>query len=338
MAETSEMQEITLENIDLQAFYGVGNENLERLKEAYPDVKLVARGSSIKAYGEPEALQAVRRLIQTLIAEIRQKGALPTRRVAEIIAQHRYSASSTEDPAPSSGASPFMPILRTVSGNVIVAKTEGQRRLAEAIAKYPITFAIGPAGTGKTYTAVAFAVKALKERTVRKIILTRPAVEAGESLGFLPGDLKEKIAPYLRPLYDSLEEMLSNEKLEQYLAQNIIEIAPLAYMRGRTLNDAFIILDEAQNATRLQMKMFLTRFGHNSKIVITGDLTQIDLPRPETSGLLHAVTLLERVPDIAIIRLGEGDIVRHPLVQEIIRLYEEDAAKRQSGAPPHPSR
>jgi len=199
------------------------------------------------------------------------------------------------------------------------------------------TFAIGPAGTGKTYTAVAFAVKALKERTIRKIILTRPAVEAGESLGFLPGDLKEKIAPYLRPLYDSLEEMLSNEKLEQYLAQNIIEIAPLAYMRGRTLNDAFIILDEAQNATRLQMKMFLTRFGHNSKVVITGDLTQIDLPRPETSGLLHAVTLLERVPDIAVVRLDENDILRHPLVQEIIRLYEEDAAKRQSGPTSHHS-
>ena len=339
MSDTTEMQEITLENIDLQAFYGVGNQNLERLKEAYPEVKLVARGSSIKAYGDPETLQAVQRLIQILIAEVRQKGALPTHRVAEIIAQHRYAAPSAEGmaplPNPSSG---FMPILRTVSGNVIVAKTEGQRRLAEAIAKHPITFAIGPAGTGKTYTAVAFAVKALKERSVRKIILTRPAVEAGESLGFLPGDLKEKIAPYLRPLYDSLEEMLSNEKLEQYLAQNIIEIAPLAYMRGRTLNDAFIILDEAQNATRLQMKMFLTRFGHNSKIVITGDLTQIDLPRPETSGLIHAVSLLERVPDIAVIRLGEGDIVRHPLVQEIIRLYEEDAHSRQSGPLAQPSR
>ncbi len=339
MAETTEMQEIILENIDLQAFYGIGNENLQRLKEAYPEVKLVARGSSIKAYGDPVALQAVRRLIQSLIAEVRQRGDLPTRRVAEIIAQHRYTPSTTEENPVSSGSLPaFMPILRTVSGNVIVAKTEGQRRLAEAIAKYPITFAIGPAGTGKTYTAVAFAVKALKERTIRKIILTRPAVEAGESLGFLPGDLKEKIAPYLRPLYDSLEEMLSHEKLEQYLDQNIIEIAPLAYMRGRTLNDAFIILDEAQNATRLQMKMFLTRFGHNSKVVITGDLTQIDLPRPETSGLLHAVTLLERVPDIAVVRLDENDILRHPLVQEIIRLYEEDAAKRQSGQTSHYSR
>ena len=338
MAETTEMQEIILENIDLQAFYGIGNENLARLKEAYPEVKLVARGSSIKAYGDPVALQAVRRLIQSLIAEVQQKGALPTRRVAEIIAQHRYTPPTAEENPVSSGSPPaFMPILRTVSGNVIVAKTQGQRRLAEAIAKYPITFAIGPAGTGKTYTAVAFAVKALKERTIRKIILTRPAVEAGESLGFLPGDLKEKIAPYLRPLYDSLEEMLSNEKLEQYLAQNIIEIAPLAYMRGRTLNDAFIILDEAQNATRLQMKMFLTRFGHNSKVVITGDLTQIDLPRPETSGLLHAVTLLERVPDIAVVRLDENDILRHPLVQEIIRLYEEDAAKRQSGPTSHHS-
>ncbi len=335
MADIIEMQEIILENIDLQAFYGVGNENLERLKEAYPEVKLVARGSSIKAFGDPEAIQTVQRLIQALIAEIRQKGALPNRRVAEIIAQHRYHTLPTEEVSSSLGPSGFVPILRTVSGHVIVAKTEGQRRLAEAIAKCPITFAIGPAGTGKTYTAVAFAVKALKERTVRKIILTRPAVEAGESLGFLPGDLKEKIAPYLRPLYDSLEEMLSNEKLEQYLAQNIIEIAPLAYMRGRTLNDAFIILDEAQNATRLQMKMFLTRFGHNSKIVITGDLTQIDLPRPETSGLLHAVSLLERVPDIAVIRLGEKDIVRHPLVQEIIRLYEEDALKRQPGPPSH---
>jgi phosphate starvation-inducible PhoH-like protein len=326
------MQEITLENIDLQAFYGVGNENLERLRQAHPEVKIVARGSSIKAYGEPEALEGLARVIQLLIDEIRRSGALPTRRVSEIITQHRQASSSEEASIPSTtGGSTFIPILRTVSGQAITARTEGQKRLAEAIAKHPITFAIGPAGTGKTYTAVAFAVKALKERAVRKIILTRPAVEAGESLGFLPGDLKEKIAPYLRPLYDSLEEMLSTEKLEQYLAQNVIEIAPLAYMRGRTLNDAFIILDEAQNATRLQMKMFLTRFGHNSKIVITGDLTQIDLPRPESSGLLHAVTLLERVPDIAVIRLGEGDIVRHPIVQEILRLYEEDAAARQSG-------
>lgn len=318
--------EITLENVDLQAFYGVGNENLNRLRQAHPDLKLVARGSSIKAYGDPEALAALRRLIDLMIAEVRRHGSLPSQRLTEILQQNQQVPAqefgSESSPHP-------QPILRTVSGNVIVARTAGQQRLAEAISKHTITFAIGPAGTGKTYTAVAFAVKALRDKAIRKIILTRPAVEAGESLGFLPGDLREKVAPYLRPLYDSLEEMLSSEKLEQYLAQNIIEIAPLAYMRGRTLNDAFIILDEAQNATRLQMKMFLTRFGHNSKIVVTGDLTQIDLPRPETSGLLHAINLLKNVPDIAIIRLTESDIVRHPLVGEILRLYEEDAARQR---------
>ncbi len=326
--------EITLQNVDLQAFYGVGNENFNRLRQAHPDLKLVARGSSIKAYGEPEALAALRRLIDQMVAEVRRHGNLPSQRLTEILQQERTVSAQQEAIEPS--AYP-LPILRTVGGNVIVARTAGQQRLAEAIHKHTITFAIGPAGTGKTYTAVAFAVKALRDKAIRKIILTRPAVEAGESLGFLPGDLREKVAPYLRPLYDSLEEMLSAEKLEQYLAQNVIEIAPLAYMRGRTLNDAFIILDEAQNATRLQMKMFLTRFGHNSKIVVTGDLTQIDLPRPETSGLLHAINLLQNVPDIAIIRLADSDIVRHPLVGEILRLYEEDAAQQRQSRSAHSS-
>lgn len=314
--------EIVLEGIDLLSFYGVGNENIALLRSAYPSVKLIARGSSIKAQGEPEAIARLEEIIQTMVQEVRRHGRLPTERVREILGRLR---SGEPAPPPERGPS----ILRTVSGQIVAPRTEGQRQLAQAIETHDITFAIGPAGTGKTYTAVAFAVKALKEKQIRKIILTRPAVEAGESLGFLPGDLKEKVAPYLRPLYDSLEEMLSSEKLQQLLEQNVIEIAPLAYMRGRTLNDSFIILDEAQNATRLQMKMFLTRFGHRSKIVITGDLSQIDLPRPESSGLLHAVTLLEGVRGIAVVRLTETDIVRHPLVSEIVRLYEADAARNR---------
>lgn len=314
--------EILLEGIDLLSFYGAGNENLQLLRNAYPEVKLVARGSSIKATGQAEAIATLEQIIQAMVQEVRRHGRLPSERVREIVGRLRGGEPApTTDPAPT--------ILRTVSGQRIAPRTEGQRRLAAAIETHDITFAVGPAGTGKTYTAVAFAVRALKEKLIRKIILVRPAVEAGESLGFLPGDLREKVAPYLRPLYDSLEEMLSAEKLQQLLEQNVIEIAPLAYMRGRTLNDAFIILDEAQNATRLQMKMFLTRFGHRSKIVITGDLSQIDLPKPEASGLLHAIQLLEGTPGIAIVQLSETDIVRHPLVSEIVRLYEQDTQRNR---------
>lgn len=322
MEKTVAESEILLEGIDLLSFYGVGNENIDLLRGAYPSVKLIARGSSIKAQGDREAVTRLEEIIQAMVEEVRRHGRLPSERVREILGRVR---SGEAPPPPERGAV----ILRTVSGQTVAPRTEGQRLLAQAIETHDITFAIGPAGTGKTYTAVAFAVKALKEKQIRKIILTRPAVEAGESLGFLPGDLREKVAPYLRPLYDSLEEMISSEKLQQLLEQNVIEIAPLAYMRGRTLNDAFIILDEAQNATRLQMKMFLTRFGHHSKIVITGDLSQIDLPRPESSGLLHAVTLLEGVPGIAVVRLSETDIVRHPLVSEIVRLYEADAQRHR---------
>ncbi|MCX8111758.1 MAG: PhoH family protein [Bacteroidia bacterium] len=322
MEKSTTESEIFLEGIDLLSFYGVGNENIELLRSAYPSVKLVARGSSIKAQGDPQAVARLEEIIQAMVQEVRRHGRLPSERVREIVSRLRSGeAVPSLDRGPS--------ILRTASGQLVAPRTEGQRLLSQAIETHDITFAIGPAGTGKTYTAVAFAVKALRERQIRKIILTRPAVEAGESLGFLPGDVKEKVAPYLRPLYDSLEEMLSGEKLQQLLEQNVIEIAPLAYMRGRTLNDAFIILDEAQNATRLQMKMFLTRFGHHSKVVITGDLSQIDLPRPEASGLLHAVRLLEGVAGIAVVRLTESDIVRHPLVSEIVRLYEADAQRNR---------
>lgn len=327
MAENVAEREILLEGVDLLSFYGVGNANIQLLREAYPALKLVARGSSIKAVGDPQAIESLYRIIEVMIQEVRRHGHLPEARVRELVGRSREGESLP--------TSDYVPILRTISGQLVAPRTEGQRQLAEAIETHDITFAVGPAGTGKTYTAVAFAVRALRERHIRKIILTRPAVEAGENLGFLPGDLREKVAPYLRPLYDSLEEMLSTEKLQQLLEQGIIEIAPLAYMRGRTLNDAFIILDEAQNATRLQMKMFLTRFGHRSRIVITGDLSQIDLPRPESSGLLHAVQLLEGVPGIAVVRLTETDIVRHPLVSEIVRLYEADSARtaRSSASP-----
>ncbi|MCS6790109.1 MAG: PhoH family protein [Bacteroidia bacterium] len=319
-------KEILLEGIDLLSFYGVGNENLQLLRSAYPSLKLVARGSSIKAQGEPESVARLQQIIHAMVEEVRKHGRLPHEKVRELVGRLREGEQLPK-------SEPAQVILRAVTGQLITPRTEGQRRLIQAIETHDITFAIGPAGTGKTYSAVACAVRALKERQIRKIILTRPAVEAGESLGFLPGDFREKVAPYLRPLYDSLEEMLSSEKLHQLLEQNVIEIAPLAYMRGRTLNHSFIILDEAQNSTRLQMKMFLTRLGNHSRVVITGDLSQIDLPRPETSGLLHAVNLLEGTPGIAVVRLSENDIVRHPLVSEIVRLYEADAQRqRQAGA------
>ncbi|MCL4161451.1 UNVERIFIED_CONTAM: hypothetical protein GTU68_043281, partial [Idotea baltica] len=212
-------------------------------------------------------------------------------------------------------------ILYGNNGNAIKARTSNQQKLVESAADNDVVFAIGPAGTGKTYTAVALAVKALKNKVVKRIILTRPAVEAGESLGFLPGDLKDKIDPYLRPLYDALDDMIPAERLRQFMETRVIEIAPLAYMRGRTLNNAFIILDEAQNATKLQLKMFLTRIGPSAKSIITGDLTQVDLPRHQKSGLHHSIDILKNVEGIGIVRLGENDVIRHRLVKAIIRAY-----------------
>ncbi|MGQ9863954.1 MAG: PhoH family protein [Bacteroidia bacterium] len=304
------MEEIFLEDINLQVFYGANNTHIDLLRQAYPDIQLIARGSSLKISGEKEKRARLRAVIEGMIREIQKVGTIDSLRVSEILRGVGTDRGIDEV------------ILRLPNGKVISARTPAQKRLVTALEKNDIVFAIGPAGTGKTYTAVALAVRALREKRVRKIVLIRPAVEAGESLGFLPGDVKEKIAPYLRPLYDALEEMLTTEKVQQYLEQNVIEIVPLAYMRGRTLNGAFIILDEAQNSTQLQMKMFLTRLGMESKIILTGDVTQIDLPAPRSSGLLHAMRLLQGITGIAMVEFKEEDILRHPLVREILRAYE----------------
>lgn len=307
------MEEIFLEDVNLQVFYGTNNTHIDLLRQAYPDIQLVARGSSLKISGEKEKRARLRAVIEGMIREIQKVGTIDSLRVIEILREGGIERGVDEV------------ILRLPNGKVISARTPAQKKLIAAVEKNDIVFAIGPAGTGKTYTAVALAVRALREKRVRKIVLIRPAVEAGESLGFLPGDVKEKIAPYLRPLYDALEEMLTTEKVQQFLERNVIEIVPLAYMRGRTLNGAFIILDEAQNSTQLQMKMFLTRLGMESKIILTGDVTQIDLPAPRSSGLLHAMRLLQNIPGIAMVEFTEEDILRHPLVREILRAYEGEA-------------
>lgn len=299
--------------------FGVNNANLKLLKEAYPGVKFVARGTALKTLGEPEKLAALSAIIESILQEIREYGSIDGMRVRQILERGKPDAS-----VPGAAALPNDVILKGIGGKLIRARTPGQRNIVQAASQGDLTFAVGPAGSGKTYTAVAVAVKALKAREVRKIVLTRPAVEAGEQLGFLPGDLKEKVDPFLRPLYDALEEMIEAEKLAVYLEKGVIEIAPLAYMRGRTLNDAFTILDEAQNATRAQLKMFLTRMGENSKIIVTGDVTQIDLPKKGQSGLLHALELLKDVKGIGQVFLKAEDVVRHPLVKKILAAYEAD--------------
>jgi phosphate starvation-inducible PhoH-like protein len=299
-------------------FYGVNNEKLELIKRAYPNVKFVARGNNLKAYGEPDKLQAIQSLIDSILGEIRKYGAVDKMRVKELLA-----ASPGEYPERTVDTKEEDEVLvRGPNGVVIKPKTPGQRHIIDAVRQNDVVFAIGPAGTGKTYNAVAIAVQALKARRVKKIILVRPAVEAGEQLGFLPGDLKDKIDPYLRPLYDGLQDMIQPEKLRNYLEKGIIEIVPLAYMRGRTLNQAFIILDEAQNATAGQLKMFLTRLGRDSKIIVTGDITQIDLPRKQDSGLIHGAKILKNIEGVSFVYLDEQDVVRHPLVTKILAAYE----------------
>ncbi|MDW8333994.1 MAG: PhoH family protein, partial [Bacteroidia bacterium] len=290
-----------LGGVDPVDFYGVNNAHINMFKEAYPEVKIIARGTSVRAVGEPEAVAALSRVMESIMREIRRAGGIDSTRVAELLG--RRDTWNTEADAPN--ADPYH-ILRGVSGHSIRARTENQKRLVEAVKENDVVFAVGPAGSGKTYTAVALAVRALRDKQVKKIVLARPAVEAGERLGFLPGDLKEKIHPYLRPLYDSLEDMIPAERLTAYMEKNVIEIAPLAYMRGRTLSHAFILLDEAQNATELQLKMLLTRLGLESKIVVTGDVTQIDLPRSQPSGLLQCLRILSNVPGIGMVHLDKN--------------------------------
>lgn len=314
----SEVQ-ISTEGIAHVLLFGLNDENLHLLDQAFPETKFNARGERIKLSGPENQLELAQKILVGML-EVAQRG----KEVREgdvktlIRLNGKRPEALTQDPFTGKGDV----ILYTHRGEPVRAKTPGQVQMVKSSAKHDILFAIGPAGTGKTYTSVALAVKALKERKVQKIILARPAVEAGETLGFLPGDLREKIDPYLRPLYDALEDMLDQEKLNLNLQRNVIEIAPLAYMRGRTLNNAFVILDEAQNATNTQMKMFLTRIGFNSRAIITGDITQTDLPRKHESGLISIQRILKDVEGIDFVYLDEGDVVRHKLVKDIINAYD----------------
>jgi len=312
---------INLETVNPIEFFGINNSKFELLKKRFPLLKLLSRGTQIKISGQPEEVGNAQNKINQIIQYLERNGHLSENYFSKILGDIEPGEAAIEDPV-NNDILVFGP-----NGKVVRAKTQNQKLMAQATEKNDVLFAIGPAGTGKTYTAVALAVRALKNKSVRKIILTRPAVEAGESLGFLPGDLKEKIDPYLRPLYDALDDMIPPDKLNYYMSNRIIEIAPLAYMRGRTLDNAFIILDEAQNATDLQIKMFLTRIGPTAKAIITGDLTQIDLPKNQKSGLIKATRILDNIEGIAMIKLDEADVVRHKLVKLIIRAYDKDIAR-----------
>jgi phosphate starvation-inducible PhoH-like protein len=317
---------INLETVNPIEFFGVNNGKLDLLKKKFPLLKILSRGTQMKLSGAPEQIEMAKEKIELLIQYLERNGH---------VSEHYFEQILGGDDAESIDnfveRNPNEVLVFGPNGKSVRARTANQKRMVTAVDKNDIVFAIGPAGTGKTYTAVALAVRALKNKSVKKIILTRPAVEAGESLGFLPGDLKEKIDPYLRPLYDALDDMIPADKLGYYMSTRVIEIAPLAYMRGRTLDNAFIILDEAQNATDLQIKMFLTRIGANAKAIITGDLTQVDLPKHQKSGLEKAIRILHNIDGITHIELDEDDVVRHRLVKAIIRAYEKDFEKGKDG-------
>jgi len=306
---------IDLTGVDSQEFFGNQNTNIAKLRTYFPKIKIVARGTTLKAYGEESILQEFTKRVDMLVAHFGKYNILNDEIIERIL-----TAGERETEVLNEGTE--MSILHGVGGRIIKAKTFNQKRLVESMFKNDMVFAIGPAGTGKTYTGVALAVKALKEKQVKRIILTRPAVEAGENLGFLPGDLNEKLDPYMQPLYDALRDMIPSETLQSYLEKGVIQIAPLAFMRGRTLDNAFVILDEAQNSTHSQMKMFLTRMGKNAKFMITGDPGQIDLPRRMISGLKEALLILKNHEGIGIIYLDDKDVIRHPLVKKIIDAYK----------------
>lgn len=310
-------------NEQAQSLFGHADAHLKVLEDEFP-VRISARGNEVFIQGPAAAVEQVKHLFEQFLAVLRRGQRLT-------LSDVQAAASLADDQQEAIGAVLGDTILMTARGRPIRPKTAGQKRYIEALRRYGIVFAIGPAGTGKTYLAMAQAVTALKKQQVHRLILTRPAVEAGEKLGFLPGDLQEKVNPYLRPLYDALYDMLGVETVQRYLSSNTIEVAPLAYMRGRTLDDSFIILDEAQNTTSEQMKMFLTRMGSGSRVVVTGDITQVDLPRSSFSGLEEVQKVLSEVEGIDFVYLSETDVVRHPLVQRIIRAYESfEAAAEQS--------
>lgn len=324
------MESIQIEDVEPVIILGFGDEYLTKLEEAYPDTVITARGNNIKLKGPESDLKELSEVFQELVTMANRNGDLTERDVETVLALKKGDRKPRDSNPLRDRTETGDFILNTHEGKAVTAKTPGQQEILNATAKNDIVFSIGPAGTGKTYTSVALAVKALKERKVNKIVLARPAVEAGETLGFLPGDLREKIDPYLRPLYDALEEMIEYDRLELHIAKGTIEIAPLAYMRGRTLNNAFVILDEAQNATNMQMKMFLTRIGFNSRAIITGDITQTDLPKKEESGLISIQKILKDIDGIKFVYLDEKDVVRHKLVRDIIEAYERYDNKGKS--------
>lgn len=311
---------LTLENVNPVVIWGTNNEYFEIIKKHFPKIKLVARGTDLKVLGDESEITNFNLKFTEILNHADKFQSLNNNDLEQILGAKIVSSPETEANSPRNGGGGD-PIVFGPNGIVVKARTANQRRMVESISKNDIIFAIGPAGTGKTYTAVALAVRALKNKEIKRIILTRPAVEAGENLGFLPGDLKEKIDPYLRPLYDALDDMIPAEKLKVFLENRTIEIAPLAFMRGRTLDNCFVILDEAQNSTDMQLKMFLTRMGPTAKFIVTGDVTQIDLPRKQQSGLNTALRILGDIKGIDIIYLNGDDVVRHKLVKNILRAY-----------------
>ncbi|MBL3658519.1 PhoH family protein [Fulvivirga sediminis] len=311
---------ITLENISLIDFLGVQNRNISEVASAFPKSKIVSRGNEIRIKGSTTEILKINDILNSLIAHYHKYGKVTEENV------QNYLTKEAEDKLPDEDEV----LIYGTRGFVIKPKTLNQQKLVYAVRNNDLVFALGPAGTGKTYISVALAVKALKNKEVKKIIITRPAVEAGETLGFLPGDLKEKLDPYLRPIYDALFDMVPSEKLKYYMENNVIEIAPLAYMRGRTLNNAFILLDEAQNTTPMQIKMFLTRMGPNSKVIITGDSSQIDLPKKQKSGLIESVRILKDVKGIGFVELTGKDVVRHKIVKSIISAYDDYEKKEEN--------
>ena len=303
---------IVLEDIDPVVFYGVGNGHLQMVRSLFPKLRIMARDNVVRVLGDEEQMAAFEEATEKLRTHVMQFNSLKEEDILDIVKGRRMTDKLPDDV-----------VVYSMSGRPIKARTQNQRKLIEAYAKNDMVFAVGPAGTGKTYLSIALAVKALKEKQAKKIILSRPAVEAGEKLGFLPGDMRDKIDPDLQPLYDALEDMLPQVKLQDMMEKNVIQIAPLAFMRGRTLNDAVVILDEAQNTTPAQIRMFLTRMGWNTKMIITGDMTQIDMPHSQKSGLIEALHILNNVEGIGVVNLDRSDIVRHKLVTRIVNAYEE---------------
>lgn len=318
-------KEIQLEGIDPRDFYGINNAHIELITELFPKLKIIARGSNLKVLGTASEIKKFEQRLKTLTNYFRRYGHLSVEVIEQLMSDHPSDRVMREKLPEDDDI-----IVFGNRGNIIRARTVNQLKLMEAYETKDLVFAIGPAGSGKTYTAIALAVRALKNREVRRIILTRPAVEAGEKLGFLPGDMKEKLDPYLQPLYDALNDMFPISQLERYLDEGTVQIAPLAYMRGRTLDNAFVILDEAQNTTLPQMKMFLTRMGRNAKFIVTGDITQVDLPRASDSGLVRSINILSKIDGIGLVQFDNRDILRHPIVRDIVDAFEEVSKNKGS--------